>query len=142
MTDAEKAGFEQLHALVAEAEDYMRQICTNSECATCPAKDLGGDGCDRALMVKYLLDKGATVARAPRRLLVHDTVEGMSDAEVAAGWYNRQYRCPVCSLAVITEMRNSTHRVYATWAVLKENKAPKCCPECGTPVMKGEENNA
>lgn len=73
---------------------------------------------------------GVTVQR--ERELVCVTKTGPSEAV----YFRKIYFCPSCDTEIGYELLDvNTERVFGHGTVMKNNKFPKCCPECGTRIV-------
>lgn len=60
------------------------------------------------------------------------------DVDEEKGWYRRLLYCP-CGQLIKTETWDAK-RCFGTGTVLRENKMPKHCPNCGAKMNGGPEN--
>jgi len=64
--------------------------------------------------------------------LVCVTKTGPSEAV----YFRKIYFCPSCNTKIGDELLDvNTERVFGHGTVMKDNKFPKCCPECGTRIV-------
>ena len=53
-------------------------------------------------------------------------------------FFKKHFTCPDCGTEIYTEVWNrETRRCIGFGSILKNNKIPKRCPECGQTVKKG-----
>lgn len=82
-----------------------------------------------ARIADHLIANGVTVQR--ERELVCVTKTGTSEAV----YFRKIYFCPSCDTEIGDELLDvNTERVFGHGTVMKNNKFPKCCPECGTRI--------
>ena len=83
-----------------------------------------------ARIADHLIANGVTVQR--ERELVCVTKTGPSEAV----YFRKSYFCPSCDTEIGDELLDvNTERVFGHGTVMKNNKFPKCCPECGTRIV-------
>lgn len=86
--------------------------------------------CAFGKLVDHLIANGVTVQR--ERELVCVTKTGPSEAV----YFRKIYFCPSCNTKIGHELLDvNTERVFGHGTVMKDNKFPKCCPECGTRIV-------
>lgn len=72
----------------------------------------------------------------PRVEIVTDDFENNEIAKVE-GWYRKKYYCPICDLLLRIESYDSKY-MFGESSVLKTNKMPNYCPNCGAKMKGGE----